>query len=1147
MHAQNACVDTIQVLSTYTTTGNTMAVDIAVTGFTNIQSMQFLVSYDTSVVDFQSSGNYNLPGMTSASFAEVTDGEIRLIWIDNTASNPVTLPELSQIFTLYFDVISSEDPNINIGSTSGFPAEISNADNDILCINDLGNNSGGGGSGNGNGNGSCVDTVYLSAVLDTDNATTSIDITVEDFEDISSMQFLMNYDPSVLDFTSTSDYALSGLSAVSFNEPTNGEIRVVWTDNTGLTPATLADQTILFTLHFDNISSDDPNFQICSSDQFPAEIANSQSEVLCIPDLCTSTGGGNGNDSNDPIPCLDVNLSLIETDNHTIIDVQVNEFDSITSLTLEIDYNESLLNFEEFINTNSLLGLDNTSLYQQDGKIFVNWEASTTEESVSIPNGTSLFQIQFEKYSGDSQTLISFTNQDLGNSAAHARDEDLCMDFNTVVLGTNPSNCVDSLIIDLVGTNGSTSLSIDFETYNFEDIASLQFSIEYDDTHLTFESIEAGALNVGPSSINSNTPGTINFAWIDNTVQGLSIADGSSLFTINFTSSSNNASEVSITSNPIPVEISKIINNQVVEICLVSDQVELLSEGALLSGYIRYDEDANCTDDPMETPMQDWIVQFAAPQDTFYSNTDNEGYYQALVVPGTYTVSAISPNELWSFCENDIVSVTAQNGDIDEIDFYTTAVESCSLLDVSLSTPFLRRCFDNTYVLEYCNTGTTTAAEAYIELILDENLDFISTDHPDYEVGSNGYTFNLGDVAPFTCAKIKVVVNVSCESVLGQTHCSEAIIYPNNDCSQLGSNYDGASLRVSGECDNDSVRFNIQNVGIGDMIMPSEFIVIEDDVMFNKQEINLPSGEQESFAYAADGATFRVNVNQVNGHPGASNPTAVIEGCDPDNDSDFSLGYVLMFPEDDNDAWISSDCQENIGSYDPNDKNAFPRGYGDEHYIKKNTDLEFKIRFQNTGTDTAFKVEIVDTLSRNLDIRSLKVGAASHDYEMILRNQELRFVFNNIKLVDSTTNEPGSHGFITYSIKQKPNLEDGEEIFNKAGIYFDFNEPIITNETFHLIGTNFMDVQLSVDDPTIVIASKIYPNPILDEATLELEDQSNVPKQLEIFSAQGQLLKRMNQRSSTFNITREGLATGTYIYKVRIGNQAIAYGTLIVL
>lgn len=56
----------------------------------------------------------------------------------------------------------------------------------------------------------------------------------------------------------------------------------------------------------------------------------------------------------------------------------------------------------------------------------------------------------------------------------------------------------------------------------------------------------------------------------------------------------------------------------------------------------------------------------------------------------------------------------------------------------------------------------------------------------------------------------------------------------------------------------------------------------------------------------------------------------------------------------------------------------------------------------------------------------------------------LHVIHNDIMLPDSTSDEPGSHGFIKFSMLPKTDLEDGATISNIANIVFDFNEPIIT-------------------------------------------------------------------------------------------------------
>ncbi len=136
-------------------------------------------------------------------------------------------------------------------------------------------------------------------------------------------------------------------------------------------------------------------------------------------------------------------------------------------------------------------------------------------------------------------------------------------------------------------------------------------------------------------------------------------------------------------------------------------------------------------------------------------------------------------------------------------------------------------------------------------------------------------------------------------------------------------------------------------------------------------------------------------------------------------------------------------------SYDPNDKQVLPVGEGPLGGIRpdlSDTTLNYHIRFQNTGTDTAFTVVVRDTLDSDLDIRDVVPGPSSHPYELTVANGNvLEFTFNDINLVDSTTNEPLSHGFVFFDVALDRNLAVGTEITNTAAIYFDFNVPIITN------------------------------------------------------------------------------------------------------
>jgi uncharacterized repeat protein (TIGR01451 family) len=139
----------------------------------------------------------------------------------------------------------------------------------------------------------------------------------------------------------------------------------------------------------------------------------------------------------------------------------------------------------------------------------------------------------------------------------------------------------------------------------------------------------------------------------------------------------------------------------------------------------------------------------------------------------------------------------------------------------------------------------------------------------------------------------------------------------------------------------------------------------------------------------------------------------------------------------------STTTVEVTGSYDPNEKRVRPEGFFN---LDTDTVLDYTIYFQNTGTDTAFTVVLRDTLPLDVDTRTFRMNGASHPFTYTLTgNGLLTVTFNNILLPDSNTNEPLSHGLVSFSIKPILPLALGTVISNEADIYFDFNEPVITD------------------------------------------------------------------------------------------------------
>ncbi|MBI1267340.1 MAG: T9SS type A sorting domain-containing protein [Cryomorphaceae bacterium] len=140
-------------------------------------------------------------------------------------------------------------------------------------------------------------------------------------------------------------------------------------------------------------------------------------------------------------------------------------------------------------------------------------------------------------------------------------------------------------------------------------------------------------------------------------------------------------------------------------------------------------------------------------------------------------------------------------------------------------------------------------------------------------------------------------------------------------------------------------------------------------------------------------------------------------------------------------------------AYDPNDKQVFPMGYAEPHYIRPDTTLEYLVRFQNTGNFQAFNVLVRDTISEHLDLSTFELVANSHSVQTCINaeTREIQFFFENINLPDSTCCEADSHGLIAYKIRTKSDLAHNTEIENTAYIFFDSNPAIVTNTTLNTI------------------------------------------------------------------------------------------------
>ncbi len=584
-----------------------------------------------------------------------------------------------------------------------------------------------------------------------------------------------------------------------------------------------------------------------------------------------------------------------------------------------------------------------------------------------------------------------------------------------------------------------------------------------------------------------------------------------------------------------------------------------------IRGKIYTDSNNDCIKQSGEKFVPAVLVK--AMPGSYYGATNPEGKYKIKVDTGvaTYTLSQeynyLNSKLLFNQCATShSVALTSSNKDTSSFDF-ADSVNQCSFLNINIQNVMMRRCFRSNTFVNYCNYGNAAASNAQIKIEYPPQLVPISSTPMWTSKSGSTLTYNIGTLAPSTCGKISIIDSTICtaQNTLGLTQCFKASISPVSDCIAENPAWDKSSIKVSGSCINDSASFIIQNAGSGNMNGSHDYRIYVNDTLIFTGTFQLQSGEQFIVKYPGEGQTIRLEADQHSLHPGRSRPRASVEDCKSGLVITSRLGLVITAPQDDLDEEVSTACNIIRGSFDPNDKRALPLGIGSSNQIAPGEEIEYIIRFQNTGTDTAFTVKILDTIDTNLDMSSFLQGVSSHPYTLEVTGKGqavLSFNFYYINLPDSNVNKAGSNGLISYRFTVPNSTPLGTVIKNKAYIYFDYNSPVLTNETIHTVGITIEEdlskgskvqvgnVTAEVSEKYNTTNAKIYPNPTTGFITIETSNSGN-NMELRIISMVGVMQKSVRLNNSKENqVDLQGINQGMYVYELWQNGERKAGGML---
>lgn len=493
-------------------------------------------------------------------------------------------------------------------------------------------------------------------------------------------------------------------------------------------------------------------------------------------------------------------------------------------------------------------------------------------------------------------------------------------------------------------------------------------------------------------------------------------------------------------------DVNGVVLNSRAQLLRLGPNGELLSNH--VQGRIFFDENNDCQPGANETGFQGWHLTATNTSNgaVYYGMTDGDGHFSILTDVGDYQLRLISPNAYWQPCANDLAISFPTPFDTITADFPLQVGIPCPEIEVDVATTALSPCNSAIYEVQYCNIGTAVANAAVLAITLDSALFFVASQQPVLSQSGRTWTFALGNVGVGDCSSFSIETFLDCDAIIGRAHLVTAIATPNASCLPPDPQWDGASLAVSAICEADSVRFTIENMGTGGMNDPLLSIIVEDQILTRAIEVQLAPLETHEIMQPSNGKTLRLELPQSPGHPGRSRPSVSIEACGN------STGFVTIFPQDDADPFRSIHAMENEVTPMANTKLVAPEGIDNQHFITQNTDIEYLIRFQNTGEDTATTVVILDTLSHWLDVTTVRQGTSSHPYMLSVNNAGvLEFTIENAALPPAADNDTASIGYVKFRVSQVPDAPWDSTILNRASISFDYQQPVAWPQYFHTI------------------------------------------------------------------------------------------------